>query len=241
MARRKKKDGGGGGAAWLVTFSDLMTLLLTFFVLLLSMASMDTTVISRISAKDRSLSPINLSGPGQMPTRIEDIALLLLKDPENVLLKQKRLKDLLFPHEILPPDISASELDQNLEILAHPEGVVIVLTDALLFIKDSSTLRPGAGKLLDELTPVMWRLNVDVNISGHTSFDELSGPAYELSFSRAAMALERFLQSKLPPDRFSISGYATDKPLYPKDSPQDAKNRRVEILLKTTPRMAGYV
>ena len=49
MARKKKKKGGEGLAAWLVTFSDLVTLLLTFFVLLLSMASMDRVMLSRMS------------------------------------------------------------------------------------------------------------------------------------------------------------------------------------------------
>lgn len=242
MARRKKKDGGGGGAAWLVTFSDLMTLLLTFFVLLLSMASMDHTVITRISAPQRNISPIPLSGPGQLQRRIE-IIVQMLKDPQNILEKKDRLKDLLFPEDVLPPEISRSELMKNLRILAHPEGVVIVLTEGLLFAPGSAALGATGKKLLDLLTPVIHAVNADVNISGHTdaSPDE-GGDPYELSFRRAAGALEHFLQAKAAPDRFSVSGYGPDKPMFDTADPEGrGQNRRVEILVKTTPRVGSYI
>lgn len=248
MARRKKKDGGGGGASWLVTFSDLMTLLLTFFVLLLSMASMDTTVITRISALNRSVSPMPLSGPGRLPERVHLIT-EMIRDPDNIMNKQNRLKDLLFPVDVLPPDLSFNELDKNLQILAHPEGVVIVLTDGLLFAPGSAILNDRGKKLLEQLTPVMHALNADINISGHTDGGSGSagGPfdpafrAEELSFQRAAVVLEHFLQSRMRPDRFSVSGYGPDKPLFSGNTAEGrAKNRRVEILVKTAPRVGRY-
>lgn len=249
MARRRKKGGGGEGQAWLVTFSDLMTLLLTFFVLLLSMSSMDTTVITRITSHVRTMSPIPLSGPGKLTDRIVLIA-ETVKDPLNIMNKQHRLKDLLFPAEALPPGISSSELEKNLTLLAHPEGVVIVLTDSLLFDPGSAALDNSGKTLLDQLTPVMHALNADINISGHTSLQPerppLSGADAgisndELSYMRAAAILEHFLQSKMAPERFSISGYGSDKPMFPNDTLEgQRKNRRVEILVKTTPRIGRY-
>ncbi len=252
MARRNKKA-EGSSAAWLVTFSDLMTLLLTFFVLLLSMASMDTTVISRISALNHSASPIPQSGPGRIPEKVS-LIVRMLKDPANILNKQKRIKDLLFPVTTLPPDISYSELDKNLTLLAHPEGVVIVLTDSLLFDRDSARLAPRGKKLLEELTPVMLAVAADINISGYAGEEErLSAgapaglsptprqDAYELSYTRSASVLEYFLQAKVPPVRFSVSGYGPDKPAFSTVTEEGRKkNRRVEILVKTTPRIAGY-
>lgn len=250
MARRKRKSSGGGeGGAWLVTFSDLMTLLLTFFVLLLSMSSMDTTVITRITSHVRSISPIALSGPGRLNERIS-LVVASLKDPLNIINKQKRIKDLLFPQDVLPPDITFGELDKNLSLLAHPEGVVIVLTDSLLFASGASTLGNSGKKLLDQLTPVMHALNADINISGHTSLDLeqfglANSGAYnsndELSFLRAASVLEHFMQAKMAPQRFSVSGYGSDKPLFPNETIEgQRKNRRVEILVKTTPRIGRY-
>ena len=242
MARRKKKDESEVGAAWLVTFSDLMTLLLTFFVLLLSMASMDTTTITRISTFTRGTSHMELSGPGRVPERIE-LVTALLKDPMNIQDKLNRIKDLLFPREILPSDISKGELDKNLSILEHPEGVVIVLTDSLLFAEGSPALDAKGKKLIDILTPVIHRVNADVNISGYT--DSVPGRAMsndELSALRAMSVLEQFLQGGVRSDRFSISGYGSDKPMFSNETPEGRrKNRRVELLVKTTPRVGSYV
>lgn len=241
MARRKKKQ-EESGAAWLVTFSDLMTLLLTFFVLLLSMASMDVTVITRISASMRSLSHMPLSGPGRVPERIEMIV-KMIKDPNNVLQKKDRLKDLLFPRDVLPVELSHSDVMKNIEILQHPEGVVIVLTEGLLFGPGSPALDSKGKKLLDVLTPVIHAVNADANISGHTGPGRGDGTdLYQLSFLRGATVLEHFLQNQLKPDRFSVSGYGPDKPMHPNDSEEHrTQNRRVEILIKTTPRIGSYI
>lgn len=241
MARRKKEK-SEGGAAWLVTFSDLMTLLLTFFVLLLSMASMDVTVITRISAQMRSMQATPVSGPGKLPQRLEFLV-KILKDPKNMLDKQNRLKDLLFPLDVLPQDLSFNELEKNLAILQHPEGVVIVLTEGLLFAGGSAELGERGKKLLDALTPVIHAVNADSNISGHTDAGPDRGAdLYGLSYLRASAVLEHFLQAKLVPDRFSVSGYGPDKPMHPNDSEENRhQNRRVEILLKTTPRVGSYL
>jgi chemotaxis protein MotB len=239
MARRRKK--GGHGAAWLITFSDLMTLLLTFFVLLLSMASMDTTLLTRISAHMRGLAHIPLTGPGREPERIEIIT-KVLKEPQNILEKRKRLKDLLFPRDLLPKELSQGDLEKNLSILEHPEGVVIVLTEGLLFAEGTSRLDEKGKKLLDLLTPVIYRVNADLNISGHSGAAAEAGEeGYNLSFLRAAVVLEHFLHAEIPPDRFSVSGYGPDKPLSSNaDGEEWEKNRRVEILVKTTPRVGSY-
>jgi chemotaxis protein MotB len=218
-----------------------MTLLLTFFVLLLSMASMDHTVITRISARTQNISPIPVSGPGQLQRRL-DLIVKMLKEPHNMLEREKRIKDLLFPDDLLPPELSSSELQKNLSILEHPEGVVIVLTEGLLFAEGSSLLDNAGKKLLDLLTPVIHRVNADVNISGHTAGNEESIGPYEVSYLRAAVVLEHFLQLQVRPDRFSVSGYGPDKPMYDNSVPDQArKNRRVEILLKTTPRIGSYI
>jgi len=241
MARRKKSGNGSGeGQGWLVTFSDLMTLLLTFFVLLLSMASMDRTLLTRISAFSSNIAPIEHSGRNRVPDNIR-LLLEILREPHTILEKQDRIKDLLFPNEILPVDMSSGTLKENLRVLAHPEGVVIVLTEGILFPKGSFTLTPTGHRLLSNLTSFLHYTTADVAIGGHTDKNPLPGiDPYILSGKRAMAALEHFLQEGMKPDRFSIGGYGPDRPLGAAGaSENDAHNRRIEILVKTQ-RVGSY-
>lgn len=242
MERRKPKPPKTGPPPWLITFTDLMTLLLTFFVLMLSMSSLDSATLARISAYMRSPSRIEMSGAGRIPDRIQ-LVVKLIKDPRNILEKRDRIKDLLFPHDLLPKELPKGDLEKNITILEHPEGVVIVLTEGLLFAKDSADLDAKGKKLVAVLAPVMQAVKTDINISGHTDASSAKDAApYELSLKRALAVLEQLLQAKIPPDRFSVSGYGPDKPMEPNTSEEGrAKNRRVEILVKTTPRMGSYL
>lgn len=243
MARKKKGGGGGGGASWLVTFSDLMTLLLTFFVLLLSMASMDRPLLTKITATLNQPSPMDHAGRGRAPDQIK-LLLDIVQDPLTVLEKPDRIKDLLFPNEILPAEISPGTLEENLRILAHPEGVVIMLNEGVLFPSGDYGLTGPGKELLAALLPFLYYTNADVNIGGHTDNEENPHAMdnYELSGRRAMSVLEFFLQNKLPAPRFSISGYGADKPLEPNTSQANrAANRRVEILVKTTQWLGRYL
>ena len=245
MARCKKKSSGAStsSSGWLVTFSDLITLLLTFFVLLLSMSSMDKPLLTRIMATSADPSPLDHAGRGKIPDEIR-LILEIVKDPNTILEKQDRIKDLLFPNDILPPELPPGKLEENLRILAHPEGVVIVLAEGLLFPPDEYKLTPVGMQLLSALVPLLHYSSADVNIGGHTDATEAVHveDAYILSGKRAMAILEYFLQQKFQARRFSISGYGPDNPLYPNDSDQNrALNRRVEILLKTTQWLGRYL
>ena len=242
MARQFFKSAGGVNMVWLITYSDLMTLLLSFFVLLLSMSSMNATTIARISGVSGMPSPLDAPGAARIPERVR-LVVPLLRNPDALLEKQERIKDLLFPDDVLPPDMPAGTLKENLRILQHPEGAVIVLANSLLFGQGSNALDARGLKLLEGLTPVIQAVNADVNISGYTDNTPAVGINNdELSARRAMAVLDFFLHAKLAPGRFSVSGYGMDKPMYSNDTEEGrVKNRRVEILLKTTKRPGGYL
>ncbi|MDR3176269.1 MAG: OmpA family protein [Desulfovibrio sp.] len=241
-ARRKAKP-AGTGLPWLVTFSDLMTLLLAFFILLFSMSGMDKTLVSRIGAQMRGQT--QKTAPS-LETREKDIQLIAkyLKNPRELPGIAQKVLDLLFAFEPTDPETSSKKLSELIELLSHPEGAVIVLTDDLLFPEDSAELKEKGKKLLDLLTPVILALNADINISGHTDDRPASAPQspYESCYLKAAAVLEHFLQAKVPADRFSISGYGPDKAVCSDESAEGRrKNRRIELLLKTVSRTASYI
>ncbi len=219
----------------MVTFSDLMTLLLTFFVLLLSMASMDKSVVMEVASffKD-NVSQLTEPGATKIETRYEMLR-KLLEDPVTAITKPNRIKDLLFPNEVLPPEISRSTLDKNLMVLKRPEGVALVLTDELLFPLGQTTLTKAGEKLIRELGRFLMTTTSSVNIAGYT--DSIPGrhrDNYEIAGCRAMSVLRSFLSMGMRPERFSVSGYGPHFPLANNTTPEGrAKNRRIEILLKT--------
>lgn len=239
MPRKKKESERlGAGMGWLLTFTDLMTLLLTFFVLLLSMATMDRSIMREISvslAGDEGLAP--RKGAGKIPSRYEFVE-QVLEDPAKVFENHQRLKDILFPDEALPENMSRGALLSNVDVLVRPEGVAVVLSEGLLFQSGQSALSEESRKLLSGFVAFLGSVPVPVNISGYT--DNVPGGKtdnYTLSAERAMAVLTFFLEQDFSPARFSVSGYGEAFPLAENTTPDGrAKNRRVEILLKTSGR-----
>ena len=277
---------------WLLTYSDLVTLLLAFFVLLLSMSSMNRVTLSRIGSHFGEAGEQAAGVTGMVPERIRLLEPLLAR-PAQVFAHQREIKELLFPGAELPPGIDRSTLDKNLRILEHPEGVVLALTDDLLFAPGQWRLRETSRPLLGMLAEVLEYVTADVAIAGHSdprtegvsALEQAAGTGsgagtvtgaaigYELAGRRTLTVLEYFVQRKLDPARFSVAGYGPDRPSLAGQPPASGapgapgvpgvpdvpgvpgeaartgaaagsddpdRNRRVEILVKTTPRLGGY-
>jgi chemotaxis protein MotB len=236
--RRKRSDSGAPGATWLVTFADLMTLLLSFFVLLLSMSSMDKSILRDVVSHfvgDMGLAP--KKGAGRITTKFEFMD-QVMASPSDALNNPQRIKDLLFPDEVLPEGMARSTLDENLQVLVRPEGIALVLSDGLLFATGESVLKDDSRKLLAEFALFLASVTMPVNVSGYTdNVPSSQTDNYALSAQRAMSVLSFFLEQGFDPRRFSVSAYADAFPLGDNDTPEGrAKNRRVEILLKTSGR-----
>ncbi|WP_319469250.1 flagellar motor protein MotB [uncultured Pseudodesulfovibrio sp.] len=238
---KKKKVTCPPLALWLVTFSDLVTLLLTFFVLLLTMSSMDNAILTRVTLHTADLGLLDKRGSGRVTAK-ERLVVDLMAKPWQVLDKKQRIKDLLFPDDVLPEELDKSELDKNLEILAKPDGVALVFTDKLLFEPGQSALSPRGEFVLDRIIPMMTHTGAPVNIAGYTSGVEGAIDPFVLSGDRALAVLSFLVKAGMPDSRFSLSAYGGAFPVRddygrPADS---AMNRRVEILLKTARPIGGY-
>ena len=223
MGKRKdKKDGGDQPAqAWLVTFSDLVTLLLTFFVLLLSMSTMDKSILEKsFTLFSQKLAFMTKMGSGKIPTRIK-LTKEILEKPSEIFKKKERIIDLLFPEEKLQPDISKSTLEKNLSVLAKPEGIAILLSEGILFRPGETTLSSKAKTILNQIFQLLASTSAPVNISGHT--DSTGGPNVDnflLAGERALSVLNFFLEKGLESDRFSASSYGPELPLASNDTEQ---------------------
>ncbi|MBG0791490.1 MAG: OmpA family protein [Desulfovibrionaceae bacterium] len=242
MGKREKKERCPPLALWLVTFSDLMTLLLTFFVLLLTMASMDNAILTTVQLTTADLGLLDKRGSGRVNAKAR-LVVELMEKPWEVLDKADRIKDLLFPDDILPEEIDKSTLNENLDVLARQDGVALVFTNDILFAEGGSRLSETGKFLIGRLAPMMTQTVAPINVAGHTDEGEGGEDMYELSGDRALAVLAYLVERGVPDKRFTLSAYGDHFPAVDdlgRPVADAAKNRRVEILLKTAKPIGGY-
>ena len=245
MGRKKEKcEGGGGCPAWMTTFSDLMSLLLTFFVLLLSMASLDQKKIKEaLGSLQGALGVLE----GGFKTEVSKELILPsvgITPPKKLVME--RLKKWAY-HAFRPGRgqafrnregyIKSKETEKGpVEVRETKEGIVVSVMGGVLFDPGDAVLKPEGKKLLDSLIPLLKNLNYPIRIEGHTDDTPVVGGKYksnwELSVARAISVLRYLISKGLDPKKMSVAGYGPYKPIYPNDTPEHrARNRRVDIVI----------
>lgn len=232
MAKKQEKC-PLGAPLWMVTFSDLVTLLLTFFVLLLSMASMDPIkfVQAKTSIKDtfgwrttaapkKYTIPIIPSPPKAEFTPIPR---------ESKMTYYKRIKN----------DLEMTRLmDQVEAVQRDDDSVVLRINDSILFDKGKATLNPSSYPLLRKIAQIVRPLPMTMRIEGHTDDTQVTAPAisnWDLSVDRAVSVMRFYNRGDIfSIDRMSAVGYGDTRPLAPNTTETfKQKNRRVEFILRS--------
>ncbi|MDL2307360.1 OmpA family protein [Desulfovibrio sp. OttesenSCG-928-C06] len=233
---------------WMVTFSDLSTLVLALFVLLFSMSSIDSGLVERISSSLRDESLQELPGIGRADSHLNEVLELLL-NTQKLVENENRLKELLFPDDVLPPEQDKGMILENIRITTRDNGVGIVFSEDLLFAEGSAAIGPDGRRILGAVTPLLRAVPYDIMITGHSDDNVYAGEKddtvrlgkYQLSGARALAVMGVYMRAGLEKRRFSAAGYGPDQPLEPAYSGADSvTGRRVEIVVKSTGASANY-
>lgn len=221
-----KKAPDEGAPAWMTTFADLMSLLLCFFVLMLSFSEMDRKLFKVLSGSLKEAFGV------QREIRVWDF-------PKGMSIFSSDFKNPKFLSDELEKELrSAIRLAKGGSMAQITEGelsVKITLPGHVLFDLGSAALKEDALPVLDELREVIRKSSNRVIVSGHT--DDLpirtaQFPSnWELSAARAGCVIRHFLsQGEIDATRFLAVGMADTQPRQPNDSEENrAQNRRVEI------------
>jgi chemotaxis protein MotB len=236
MAKRKKDIEGRAvdSSAWMVTFSDLIMLLLTFFVLLLSMSSMDQRKLKEIILHVRESAGLLEFSRVRGITDLATFVKRHRKEKETYFMIDRDLLRYLF----MPAMESDSKIEEIIDITDDERGLVISFQEAIMFDPGEATLKKEAFPVLDTIARAISSSPNDILIMGHTDNVPVQSKLYkskwELSSYRGLSVLEYFLKEKgLSPSRFSVGGYGPSRPLYPNDTPENRTlNRRIEIIFK---------
>ncbi len=227
-------------SVWMITFSDLIMLMLTFFVMLLSMSSMDTKRLKEILMHIQEAPGMLFYSESTNVTDLGNFIKAYGESQSKFVIDQNLLKELLIPTIELGKEMEkmSKNLHELMDITDDERGIVLSFQEDILFDSGKATIKKGAFPVLHSVAKAIYAGPNDILIMGHTDSlpvkSQLFPSNWELSSRRGLSVLEYFLKEKgLSPSRFSVGGYGPSRPRYPNDTPQNrALNRRVEIIFK---------
>ncbi|MFD1739308.1 flagellar motor protein MotS [Bacillus salitolerans] len=224
-----------GAPKWMVTYSDMVTLLLVFFILLFSISQVDVVKFQTIikSFQDRTIFDSQPSiKQNDFPVEgTEDIEAASAEDIQD---NQNKLDQLM---EEISHYISENGLENELTANRNDRGVVLVLPEQVLFNSGEADILRTAIPILDKVGELLNSIPNLVKVEGHTDNRPIGTYRYpsnwELSSARASVVIRHFIdKSGLPSTRFMAIGYSDTRPLVPNTSEENLQqNRRVEIII----------
>lgn len=235
MARKEKVKKSEGQPLWLVTFSDMMTLMLTFFVLLVSMSVLD---------ERRKLvvlgSIIGTFGVG--------------RQSHDVLSQQDR-KTTVEPGPIEMPSINDLEplremvwedIADDLDFASNKFVQVFSIPDDVLFDSGSTQIKPGGRRVLEAALPVLLQVRTPLLLAGHSStlrdeqetdfrveeLDDVMDASWRLSFGRVMAVYSFLLDAGMDPEMLRVEAFGRYHPRHTSQTERGRrKNRRVDVIL----------
>jgi chemotaxis protein MotB len=221
---------GGGKERWLVTYADLITLMMVFFLVMYALApkgvnenfeklkaslstSLKKTTNPKIGEKDAYVSVGTKQDKELRATQEQVVDTIVTQDPKG---------------------------NRDVKVEVDERGLVVSLIDTSFFDPGSATLKPNAVKLLRGMAAAFLKQTNEVRVEGHTDNVPIHTAQFasnwELSASRAAAVVRLLNAQGVVSSRLSAVGYAETKPLQSNGTPEGRKrNRRVEIVLVRAP------
>ena len=237
--RRPKKIEPVKSDGWLLTYADLITLVLVFFVMMYAFSRIDIrkfeSFVSSFQERGILMEGSGVLDHGSSPegqeyrTRQDSLAQgegqsgasQDMYDMTVHYLKQEGLLDLA-------------------EVTYEEGGIALDIKETILFDSGNAVLKPGARELLNRLAGFFAEIPNEIVVEGHTDNRRINTVQYpsnwELSVDRAAKVVRYLIEEEgLNPRRFTVVGYGEYHPVVPNTSPENqAMNRRVMMVIKTT-------
>ena len=222
-----------GAPKWVVTFGDLMSLLLCFFVLLLSFSEMDRQKYKQVAGSMEKAFGV------QRKTRVMEIPKgmkMIAKDFDQELIATRIKQEI--GNQV--DELFSSRLDNLKDQIDVQEGeneLVIRLMGESTFDSGKDEIRPELRPLLQKVAQILQDSRGDIVVAGHTDNVPIHSVLFKsnlrLSTARATAVAEFLLRhSRIDPGRVSTMGFGEYRPLASNDTAAGReKNRRVEIIL----------
>jgi len=219
-----------GAPEWMATFSDMMTLLMCFFVMLISMSSFEINKYRDVVMSLKGAMGVMVSPNNVMVRREVQFA--------RVGGRKQYLKRAASMAKKITATIKEYKLSSAVQVDLLKNGLAIRITDPVLFDPGSAKLKESAKPFLKRIAMLLVEAEgTPIRVEGHTDNTPIRTEKYpsnwELAAARACSVVRFFASVGVNPYRMSAVSYGEYKPLVPNNSPQNrAKNRRIEIFIE---------
>lgn len=237
---------------WLVTFADLLMVILILFVLLYSYSDADfesvTNSFQNHNQLEKGSAPGGSSGvPGgdgdqdgatgkttdskkdekTVPKEYE-------KQLEEMIKRDKKIREIM---DYVKTYAVEHDLEDKMTVTPTEKGIEVVLPEIMLFPSGKADLIEAAVLFLDDMAPLLGQISNVIEVEGHTDNRPISTARFpsnwDLSTARANVVIRHLTEKhKLDPNRFRAIGYGEYQPIASNDSDEGrSKNRRVVLII----------
>lgn len=222
--RKKREEDKDNHDRWMISYSDFITLLFAFFVVMYATSSVNE---GKYKTFGYSLSNAFLNKPA--PPRS-------LEPPESKSILQQRQKKMQGIAQDIYTVMSPLVRMGKVRVMQSNLGVTVEINASLLFKSGQASLEPDSVKALQAVAGVLKDDNHAIRVMGYTDNTPIDTPFFpsnwELSSARASSVVRLFAENGIDPSRMVVEGYAENQPVASNGTTEGrARNRRVTILV----------
>ncbi len=234
MRRRRREEEQENHERWLLTYADLITLLLAFFIMMYTLSKQDAQKYEEVSAYLRAIftggTAILRTGNAAASGPAVNVNITPTEASNAEIMRQLE--------EEIQSVTPLEEMKRNFSIFVDDRGIVVRALDKEYFDEGKADLKERAKNTIRRIIPILKKVNRGVRIEGHTDNVPISTQEFksnwELSVRRATEVVRYIIEwGGFPPELLSAAGYAEYRPLTENTSPENrAMNRRIEIIIE---------
>jgi len=255
MRRRRAEEVKKGAPEWMNTYGDMVTLLLTFFIMLFAMSTIEDSkfndIIQSIQSSlgsyegaigllngGTSINNSNIIGDGEeVDPNLEQITAVLENIRTGQVDSNIGQNDMESIYYQVKDYLENNNLSEEIVIIQEDKGLLIRFKDNVLFDSGKAVIKENAKVILNNIANILNEVDRDIRVEGHTDNRPINTPQFpsnwELSTQRAVNVLKYFIEiNGIAPARLSAVGYGEYHPIADNSTEEGRqKNRRVDIVI----------
>ncbi len=240
MAHQKEKVVKDNAERWLLTYADLMNLLLIFFIILYSISQTDKAKFDQLSNSIRVSLGLSVLTDSLRPSSGSSGAAIIPSDkaPSPVITSGMEQQQMEAVKKKVEELVKKNSLTGKIDVSMEERGVDISITAQLLFKPGSDSVEPNSKPTIKDIGTILSEIpGKQIRVEGHTDSDPIHNSKFdsnwELSVARATKVVRLLIdKSNISPKLIAPTGYGEEWPVAPNSSVENkAMNRRVNIVI----------